>query len=45
MFKELRSFLVTPKKLASKLHVHSVSYAAKLVHARRLLPNTIINFH
>jgi len=26
------------KKLASKLHVHSVNYAAKLVHTRRALP-------
>ena len=30
------------KKLASKLHVHSVIYAAKLVHTRRALSSTII---
>jgi hypothetical protein len=33
------------KKLASKLHVHSVNYAAKLVHTRRALSSTIINSH
>ena len=31
------------KKLASKLHVHSVNYAAKLVHTRRTLSSTNIN--
>ena len=31
------------KNLASKLHVHSVNYAAKLVHTRRALSSTIIN--
>jgi len=33
------------KKLASKLHVHSVNFAAKLVHTRRALSSTIINSH
>jgi hypothetical protein len=33
------------KKLASKLHVHSVNYAAKLAHTRRALFSTIINSH
>jgi hypothetical protein len=33
------------KKLASKLHVHSVNYAAKLIHTRRALSSTIINSH
>jgi len=33
------------KKLASKLHVHSVNYAAKLVHTRHALSSTVINSH
>jgi len=33
------------KKLASKLHVQSVNYAAKLVHTRRALSRNIINSH
>ena len=33
------------KKLASKLHVHSVNFAAKLVHTRLALSRTIINSH
>jgi len=33
------------KKLASKLHVHSVNFAAKLVHTRRPLSITVINRH
>ena len=33
------------KKLASKLHVHSVNFAAKLVHTRRALSSTVINSH
>ena len=33
------------KKRASKLHVHSVNYAAKLVHTRRALSSTVINSH
>jgi len=41
-FKEL---VLNSKKLASKLHVHSVKYAAKLVHTRPALSSTIINFH
>jgi len=32
-------------KLASKLHVHSVNFAAKLVHTRRALSSTVINSH
>jgi hypothetical protein len=37
--------LLKVKKLGSKLHMHSVSYAAKLVHTRRILSSTIINFY
>jgi len=33
------------KKLASKLHVHSVNFAARLVHTRRALSSTVINSH
>ena len=33
------------KKLASKLHIHYVDYAAKLVHTRRALSSTINNSH
>jgi len=33
------------KKLASKLHMHSVKHTAKLVHTRRALSSTVINFH
>jgi len=33
------------KKLVFMLHVHSVIYAAKLVHTRRALSSTIINSH
>ena len=33
------------KKLDSKLHVHFVNFAAKLVHTRRALSSTIINSH
>jgi len=33
------------KKLASKLHVHSIDLAAKFVHTRRALSITIINSH
>jgi hypothetical protein len=33
------------KKLASKLHVHSVTYVAKLVHIRRALSSTNIYSH
>jgi hypothetical protein len=32
------------KKLASKLHVQSVNYAAKLVHTRSAFSSTIINY-
>ena len=32
-------------ELASKLHVHSVNFAAKLVHTRRALSSTVINTH
>jgi hypothetical protein len=32
-------------KLASKLHVHSVNFAAKLVHTRRALSSIVINSH
>jgi len=33
------------RKLASKLHVHSVNYAAKLVHTRHALSSAITNSH
>ena len=44
-FKELGLDSQRVKKLASKLHVHSVNFAAKLVHTRRALYSTVINFH
>ena len=44
-FQELGLDSQIVKKLASKLHVHSVNYAAKLVHTRRALSSTIINSH
>ena len=44
-FKELGLDSQRVKKLASKLHVHSVNFAAKLVHTRRVLSSTIINSH
>jgi len=33
------------ENLASKLHVNSVIYAAKLVHTKRAFSSTIINSH
>ena len=44
-FKELGLDSRRVKKLASKLHVHSVNFAAKLVHTRRALSSTVINSH
>jgi hypothetical protein len=44
-FKELGLDSQRVKKLASKLHVHSVNYAAKLAHNRRALSSTVINSH
>jgi len=44
-FKELGLDTQRVHKLASKLHVHSVNFAAKLVHTRRALSSTIINSH
>jgi len=44
-FKELGLDSQRVKELVSKLRVHSVNYAAKLVHTRRALDNTIINCH
>jgi hypothetical protein len=44
-FKELDLKSQRAKKLASKLHVHSVNFAAKLVHTRRALSSTVINSH
>jgi len=44
-FKELGLDSQRGKKLASKLHVHSVNLAAKLVHTRRALSSTVINSH
>ena len=44
-FKELGLDSQKVKKHASKLHVHSVNYAAKLVHTRRALSSTVINSH
>jgi len=44
-FKELGLYFLRVRKLASKLHVHSVNFAAKLVHTRRALSSTIIHSH
>jgi hypothetical protein len=44
-FEELGLDSQRVKKLASELHVHSVNHAAKLVHTRRALSDTIINSH
>ena len=44
-FKELGLDFQGAKKHAFKLHVHSVNYAAKLVHTRRALSSTTINSH
>jgi len=44
-FKKLGLDSQRAKKLDSKLHVHSVNYAARLVHTRRALSSTIINSH
>jgi len=44
-FKELGLESQRVKKFASKLHVHSMNLADKLVHTRRALSSTIINSH
>ena len=44
-FKELNFDSQRVKKLASKLHVHSVNFAAKIVHTRHALSSTVINSH
>jgi len=44
-FKDLGLNSQRVKKLASKIHVHSVNLAAKLVQTRRALSSTIINSH
>ena len=44
-FKELGLDTQRAKKHASKLHVHSVNYATKLVHTKRALSSTIINYY
>jgi len=44
-FKELGLDSLRVEKLASKLHVHSVNFAAKLVHTKRALSSTVINSH
>ena len=44
-FKELGLDSQRVKKLASKLHEHSVNFAARLVHTRRALSSTVINSH
>ena len=44
-FKELGLDSQRVKKLASKLHVHSVNFAARLFHTRRALSSTVINSH
>jgi len=44
-FKELDLDSQRVKKLASKLHVHSVNFAAKLVRTRRALSSAVINSH
>jgi hypothetical protein len=43
-FKKLGLDYQRVKKLASKLHVHSVNFAAKFVHTRRALSGTVINY-
>ena len=42
-FKELGLDSLRVKKLASKLYVHSVNFAAELVHIRRALSSNVIN--
>jgi len=44
-FKELGLDSQKVKRFASKLHVHSVNFAAKLVHTRRALSSTAFNSH
>jgi len=44
-FQELGLDSQRAKELASKLHVHPVNYAAKLVHTRRTFSSIIINCH
>ena len=44
-FKKLGLDSQSVKKLASKLHVHSVNLAAELVNTRRALSSTVINSH
>jgi len=44
-FKELGLDFHRVKKLAYKLHVHSVNFAAKFVHTRRAFSSTVINSH
>ena len=41
-FKEVGLDSQRVKKLASKLHVHSVNYTSKLVHTRSALSNTVV---
>jgi hypothetical protein len=44
-FKKLGLDTQRVKKLASKLHVHSVNFAARLVHTSCAVSNTVINSH
>ena len=44
-FKDLGLNSQRLKKLAFKLHVHFVNFAAKLVYTRCALSNNVINFH
>jgi hypothetical protein len=44
LIKLLRSSQIA-KKIASKLHVYSVNYAAKLAHSRLSLSSNILNSH
>jgi hypothetical protein len=44
-FKQLNLNSQRVKKLASKLHVHSVNFAAELARNRRALSSTVINSH
>jgi len=44
-FKKLGVDSQRVKKLASELHVHSVNFAAKIVHTRLALSSTVINSH
>ena len=44
-FKDLGLDSQRVKKLASKLYVHFVNFAAKLVHTKRALSSTVVDSH